>query len=71
MFLENLSEASEVKCLVVLQKNETEIELAESQLDAVHRLVHGFVDTALHRQLSPSHTIAGHVRRLRNRPAEV
>ena len=73
MFLENLSEAGEVERLVVLQENETEIELAERQLDVVHRLVRGFVvDASLHRQLASSHAaIAGNVHRLRNRPAEV
>jgi len=71
VFLEYLSEAGEVECLIVLQQNETEVELAERQLDVVHRLVHGFVDAALHRQLSSSHAVARHIHRLGDRPAEV
>ena len=52
MFLEYLSEAREVECLVVLQQNQAEVEFTESQFNAVHRLVHCFVDAALHRQPS-------------------
>ena len=36
MFLEYLSEAREVKRLVVLQQNDTQIEFTESQFDIVH-----------------------------------
>ena len=36
MFFEDLAEAGEVECLVVLNEDETEVELAECQLDVVH-----------------------------------
>ena len=49
MFLEYLAEAGEVERLIVLQQNQTEVELTERQLNIMHRPVHGFVHAALHR----------------------
>ena len=52
VFLEYLSEAGEVECLVVLQQNQAQVELAERQLNVVHRLVNRLIIAALHRQLT-------------------
>jgi len=75
MLLEYFSEAGKVERLVVLQQNQTEVELTECKLDVMHRLVHGFVDAALHRQLSnvtSSQTpVSSNIHRLRNRPTEI
>ena len=70
MFFKNLSESREVECLVVLDENEAEVELAECELHLVHlaslqRLL------VFHRVEIVEEVVAGVVVVYRSLPADV